>query len=471
VGEIQHRTELRATNDTSRTAWRTPQEVTSERFANARSRRDTCTVNAEAKDDALPLLALVYGSLSLEQPLRRLTEASQGICRLLWVLPFDRKDARVAIRLLKAEGEIEGDVVDASKMSPAEAAEAIRAYHPHGITCFIDETIAWTADVADLLGLPFHSRRTATALTDKFEQRKALRAYGLPTPDFWKAEEVANDDVLTEVVQKVGLPVVLKPRRGVAGKDTEPLRSREELRAAAASVASDTMLIEGYIPDPATPLTGPGSAPFASVELAVSRGSISILGVTGRTPLAAPFRETGQLFPADVAPSTRSGLIATAIDAARALEVTTGVLHVEIKPTDDGPVVIEVNGRPGGGLVHHFIKRATGVDLLQLMMRLALGGSFDLPLPESPSDVGFLFWVQPALDVHRITSVEGLERVQEIPGVEHVALPPAAAPGSPFTWRTGSLGYVAEVSGTARDHEDARRIREQVLATIVVSGE
>jgi biotin carboxylase len=428
-------------------------------------------VNAEAADDPLPLLALVYGSLSLEQPLRRLVAASEGVCRLLWVLPFDHKDSRSAIRLLKAQGEVQGDIVDASKMTASDAAEAVRVHKPNGITCFIDETIAWTAEIAELLGLPFHSRRTAMQLTDKFEQRAALRDYGLPTPPFWKAEDVANDAVLADVVATVGLPVVLKPRRGVAGKDTEPLRSQDALCMAAASVVAETMLIEGFIPDPAAPLTGPGSAPFASVELAVSDGVVSVLGVTGRTPLAEPFRETGQLFPADVSTATRSELVEAATAVVRALSVTIGVLHVEIKPTDDGPVVIEVNGRPGGGLVHEFVKHATGIDLIRLAMRLALGAQFNYTDVNSTSDVRFLFWVQPNVDVHRIRSVEGLDIARLIPGVEHVATAVGAAPGSEFTWRVGSLGFVAEVRGTAADHEAVRRIREQVLASITVTGE
>jgi len=405
----------------------------------------------------------------MEQPLRHLIEASTGVCRPLWVLPFDRKGSRSALRLLKAQGELGGDVLDASKMSASEAAEALGERRPHGIVCLIDETIMWTAEVANRIDLPFHTLPTATQLTDKFEQRTALRAYGLPTPDFWKAEDVADEGVAADVMRKAGFPVVLKPRRGTSGRDSEPLRSEQALREAAAAVEPETMLIEAYIPDPTTAVVGPGSAPYASVELAVSDGVISVFGVTGRTPLAEPFRETGQIFPADVDPATRSALIDAASAATRALGITNGVLHVEIKITDDGPVVIEVNGRPGGLRLREIVKRATGVDLIQLEMRLALGERFAYTDVETRPGVDFMYLVQPNMNLRRITSVDGLDAVRAIPGVERVV--PGIAQGSAFSWRTGTLSFAAEISGTAADHEAARRIRDQVLASVVVSGE
>jgi hypothetical protein len=102
-------------------------------------------------------------------------------------------------------------------------------------------------------------------------------------------------------------------------------------------------------------------------------------------------------------------------------------------------------------------------------MRLALGERFAYTDVESHSGVGFMFLVQPSMNLHRVTSVEGLDAARAIPGVERVT--PGIAQGSEFSWRTGTMSFAAEVSGTAADHEAARRIREQVLASIIVSGE
>ncbi|MFC5500805.1 acetyl-CoA carboxylase biotin carboxylase subunit family protein [Lysinimonas soli] len=416
---------------------------------------------------SLPLLAVVYGPLAHEQPIDRIAEAARGLCRLLWVLPDGDRSTRAALRYRKAAGEVEGDVLDASKLSVAEAADAVRSHAPDGITCFTDENIVWTAELAELLGLPYHSRRAAVQLTDKLEQRSAFAAHGLPTPAFWDADDLAEDAALAAVAA-AGFPLVLKPRRGFGSVDTESIRSIEALRSAVAARVPGRMVLEGFIPDPTGPAFGVGSAPYVCVDLVVSGGSIGVLGMTGRTPLAEPFRETGSFFPADVPESARPGLVDAAIAAARALGVEVGVLRAEVKWTDSGPVVIEVNGRPDGGHTREFLKRALGVDSFQVAMRVALGEQFALEALPASQDVYFRFDLLPAAHLKRIDSVHGLDTVRAIPGVEDVI--PGLRAGDEFSWRDGAFALVATVLGSAPDHPGVQRIRDEVYAAVVVSG-
>ena len=426
-------------------------------------------MTAQVQPEHLPLLAIAYGRLHLEQQLRRLTEASRGVCRILWVLYSGDPRTRTALRLMKSEGEIEGDVVNVAGLSADEAAERIRAYGPDGITCFIDESVAWTAEIAELLGLPFYSRATATRLSDKLEQRGALRAAGLPTPDFWDADELADPTVLDSVVEQAGFPLVIKPRRGVASQGVAALRSPAELRAAIDAAAPGTMLVESFIPNPVVPQMPDWNAPFVSVEVLACRGRISALGVTGRFPLAERFQETGQVFPAAVPTQTRDSLVEAALEAVRAVGVQTGILHVEVKWTDAGPVVIEVNGRLGGGHVADFLQKALHADFVQVAMRVALGEdvAFDGAL-DAPTDVGFLFWVHAGPGIRRLTAIDGLAEVEAIPEVVRVTQRIRA--GDVVDWGLGTLGHVFDVFGFAPDDEAVRRIREQVLSSLVISG-
>jgi len=429
----------------------------------------TGRMTAEVQSTSLPLLAIAYGRLHLEQPLRGLTTAARGVCRILWVLYSGDPKSRMALRLVKSEGDVEGDVVNVAGLSPQDAAEKIRSYSPDGITCFIDESVAWTAEIAELLGLPFYSRLTASRLTDKLEQRTALRAYGLPTPDFWDVDELADPAVLASVVEQVGFPLVIKPRRGVSSQNVAKLASEAELRAALGTATPGRMLVETFIPDPSVSPMPSWTAPYVSVEILASHGDVAALGVTGRTPLANGFLETGQVFPAEVSTQTRQALVDAAADAVRAVGDESGVLHVELKWTDAGPVVIEVNGRPGGGNLRTFIERAVHADPVQLVMRLALGDhlAFDGAL-DAPTDVGLLLVIHAGPGIRRITAIEGVAEVEAIPGVAQVSQ--KLVPGDEVDPGLGTLGCVFEVTAFAPDHETARQIRDRALSTIVISG-
>ncbi len=394
----------------------------------------------------------------------RFAEAAEGVCSLIWVVPPGAVAAdRAALRFARGLGEI----LDVSDAAPSAVAERLRELGPHGIACFTDGNLPWTAEVAELLGLPFHSRSTAERLTDKLAQRTALRDHGLPTPPFWDADLLADPRVVAEVVAH-GFPLVLKPRRGTSSTDTERVSDAAELAEAVRDSEPGKMLLEGYIPDPTVPRTGEGSAPYVSVELLVSRGEVVALGVTGRTPLAEPFRETGFLFPADVSDELAAELTAAAVAATGAIGVVTGALHVELKCTDDGPVVIEVNGRPGGHAVHPLLRRALAIDTVQLAMQVAIGSDVTMDDSHAPQGVAFRYDVQPDARLHVVTAVEGLDSVLRIPGVEQVVQ--GLMPGDEFSWRSGTLGYAAAVLGTAPDHTAAREIRERVLACVIVSG-
>jgi len=418
----------------------------------------------ETPEYPLPVLAVVFEGLANEDPPLLFAEAAEGVCGLLWVLPHGDEKARATNRFLRGLGTI----VDVSTLPVSEAAAAIGERAPDGIVCFNDGNLLWTAEIAERLGLRFFSVAIAERLTDKLQQRVALRKGGLPTPDFWDFDTVVAAPSPADAVGPETYPLVIKPRRGRGAMDTATIRTPDELEAAMNDVTLGRMMLERFIPDPTTPATGAGSAPFVSVELVMSDGIVSVLGVTGKPPLAPPFRETGHLFPADVAPDLEEQLVGAAVGAARALGVETGVLHVEVKCTDAGPVVIEVNGCMGGGAIRGLILRALAIDEIQVTMRLALGEHVVYGSVPRPTDVGFRFDIQPDVRFGRITAVEGLDSVTEIPGVERVFR--GVGPGDEVSWRTGRQGFVAAILGVAPDHVSAQRIRDEFFARVVVSG-
>ena len=145
-----------------------------------------------------------------------------------------------------------------------------------------------------------------------------------------------------------------------------------------------------------------------------------------------------------------------------ALGVVTGTLHTEIKLTPEGPCVIEVNGRLGGG-TSAMLASVTDVELLPLALRLALGESITFNELLRPRGVAFVLYVHAPAEMRRIVAVEGLEQLRADPYVDQVIL--NRGPNQRVDWRDGSWGHVFAVHGTTPDHAQlaalARRIREQ----------
>ena len=319
-----------------------------------------------------PRLAFVYHPRSFGT--MAIAEAAEGICELLWIVDTSDPEISSMVRLLRRLGE----VVDVAGCSLEDAAAAIAASQPDGILALADSLLLWTARVAAALDLPFISPEVAERLTDKYAQRVALQQAGLPVPGFWPIPGRDDADAWAAFERTARFPAVLKPRSGEGSRDVVRVESFPQLRA---MVAADSALhldrahaelvLEEYLRD-RPEAAGQQFADYVSVESVVSAGQ----SVISRSPGAfhPPSRSAR---PASSFPVPSTGTSAQPsppwqqppfkVSASRSAR-----LHTEVKMTPDGPRVIEVNGRIGGG-VPEMLADATGVELLPIAIRLALG--------------------------------------------------------------------------------------------------
>lgn len=402
----------------------------------------------------LPRLAYVFHPVSFPAMLVR--EAARGLCDLIWVIDSSEPGSELVARLLRRSGT----VVDVRGMSTDAAAEAIRAEQPDGFLSIYDGHFRWAAEVAERLGLPFHSPEAALLLTDKHLQRRALRDAGLRVPGFWVIGADADPAGLPELLADATFPAVLKPRQGQSSRDTLPVASFAELTDILARLRGrdqprEEYVLEEFVTDALEPLGGAEFANYLSVESIVCDGRIAHAGVTGRTPLAYPFRETGFFTPAALDAALRDEVLAVATAAVGAVEVRRGVLHTEIKLTADGPVVIEVNGRPGGGMTE-ILEKASGFSLLHTALRLAIGEDVRVDGPVDCDGVGYLLYVHAPAEYRRVGSIEGLGELAKVDGVDEIEL--IRGPGHAVDWREGNQAHVFRVWGAARDHGHLRSI-------------
>ncbi|MFC3898209.1 acetyl-CoA carboxylase biotin carboxylase subunit family protein [Lentzea rhizosphaerae] len=314
-------------------------------------------------------------------------------------------------------------VAPAVRADPPELAlEQLRAMAPAGIVTFSERAVPLTSWLAERLGLPYHDQRTTRLLTDKSAQRSALAAAGVETPAFRRFTTAGE---WPDVVDEVGLPAVLKPVRGGGSHNTFLITTAESGRAvvdelfANGRVGLDNAGIDfddAFVLEKL--LVGRPSHPFGdyvSVEHLVQSGRVDSIAVTGKFPLSEPFRETGQFWPAPIGGVDEELVLDMAARAVKALGIESGFVHTEIKLTPDGPRIIEVNGRLGGD-VNELSLRATGVSLVELAGRVALGQPVQPPRP--PEDRVFyqLFHLAPRRAC-RLVSVSSTDAVRGRTGV------------------------------------------------------
>ena len=393
----------------------------------------------------------------------QLAEAAVGICDLLWMVDGSLPEMGQMTELLNRFGP----VFDIGGLTPTELGEALAAYEPAGLVTYLDAGMVAYAHAADALGLPFHHATTADALTDKSRQRQVLADAGLAMPACLVIEpgEVAGE--LARFDGAIGWPAILKPRSAQGSRFTFLAHDRADLTRLLEALGPErpAMVLEGYLADDPARAQGPYAA-YVSVETVVAAGVASHLAVTGRFPLAENFRETGFFIPAALGDAERAAVLDLAGHALRALGVTTGCLHTEIKFTPDGPRIIEVNGRVGGG-VPEMLERATGLGLLALTLRIALGEAVVIDGPVATTRIGYRFFLQPPAISATVATIDGIATVSDHPAVDTVSV--HRGPGADLDWRDGTRTHLMAVVGSAGDYEEPQAVDRLLHQEVTVT--
>jgi biotin carboxylase len=391
----------------------------------------------------------------------QLTEAAAGLCELLWMIDGSLPEMREMTELLNRFGP----VVNIADLTVEQlVAELSPPYRPDAIVTYLDARMTTFAVVADAFGLPFHTPATAVALTDKAKQRHILKLAGLGA---LKCVLISADHSgldLADAAEQVDWPAVLKPRSAQGSRYTFFVPNEQRLTELLDDLGPrrPDMVLESYLADDLS-RAGAAYADYVSVESLVAGGTISHLALTGRFPLAENFRETGFFIPAALNDQDETAVLRLATSAIEALGVTTGCLHTEIKFTPDGPQIIEVNGRVGGG-VPEMLGRASGFALVEMTLRVALGEPVQVKGPVATDRIGYRFFLQPPAVSATVASIDGIDVVSEHPGVDAITV--HQGPGAVLDWKDGSRNHIMAVVGSADDYaelQDVNRLLHDVV--------
>jgi len=346
-----------------------------------------------------------------------------------------------------------------------------RASELSGITTTSEYYLSAVAALAEEFGVIGNSVTAVARCRDKFELRRLLSASGLSSIRFRRIERVEE---VADVVAEVGLPCVVKPvdESGSVGVRRCATASEAAEQAAALLTARVNGRVQPRVP--AVLVEEYLDGPEYSVEMIMADGVPMPLGITEKTVSHAPyFVEQRHLYPADVWPELAAEFHRAAGAAVLAIGLQVGAVHVELRRTVHGPVVIEVNARLAGGMIPDLVRLTSGLDLVEAQVRAFTGMSMKSstdpvsPRVRYPKVAGIQFIMPRRAGVVR--EVCGVVDARRVPGVESVVL--TVAQGDGVAPPVDALGRVGHVIAHGETHgEVVESLAEAVEAIRVEVG-
>lgn len=282
---------------------------------------------------------------------------------------------------------------------------------PDGImTLATDLPMRALAAATTKLGLPGISYETAVKATDKGEMIKAFEAAGVEHP--WYFILKAKDD-LTKALPCITYPCVIKPTDNAGNRGVSFARDEAELISlydySHENSHSGDVIVEEYM-----------AGQEVSVEIIVYHGDVHVLAVTDKLTQGTPyFVEIGHSEQSQLGEENVAKIKDLATRAVKAIGIDNSPAHVEIMLTKDGPKMVELGARMGGGCITtHLVPLSTGIDMIRSVMEMAMGRVPDVtPKFDKGSALRHIVDVEGV-----ITAINGLEEARAVPGVTEVTM-------------------------------------------------
>lgn len=309
--------------------------------------------------------------------------------------------------------------------------------------------------VGERLGLPCVPLAAAERATDKSLMRAALRAAGVPCPEF-----VAYDGTgdAAGAARALRPPLVVKPVDSMGSRAVRRVDAADELPAAcgAAIAVSRTgrCVIEEYM-----------DGPELSLDAVVCHGRITVCGVADRIIRFPPFFvEMGHTMWTSLPERDRRSVERVFADGIRALGIDRGAAKGDIKLTSRGPMVGEIAARLSGGFMSGWTyPLASGVEVTEAALRVAAGGEpGDLAPVRHWTAAERAFISMPGV----VQSVEGVEEARRTDGVREVFV--LADAGRRLAFPTSNVEKAGNVIAADESRDRAIAAAELAVARILV---
>lgn len=302
-------------------------------------------------------------------------------------------------------------LVDTSNME--ELKEHIRLLQLRGneiivITSFVDNYVHLASSLAD----EFCTNVISTEAISIMENKEKTRTF-FSNQSFTPRFKLVTKDTQLPTRQKINFPVVAKYASSTGSKDVIYASNQRELEKNLAKLRTknpkETIIIEEYV-----------VGDQYLVEVLVTNWKVLIGAIIKQEITKGKrFIVTGYGVLAEVPSDIEESLLDVIETIVSLLEFKNGAFHLEIRLTEDGWKLIEINPRISGGAMNKMIQAAYGYNLVEETIKMLAGEEPSLEKRTSH----YIFTQYVILENKGIVEkITGKRRAMAIPGVVEVFL-------------------------------------------------
>lgn len=289
------------------------------------------------------------------------------------------------------------------------------------VLTFTEFAVEQTAIIANVFGLQGLNVGAAKICRNKYLTRTLL-AGKIPQGKFVCVRNIKDE--MENIEKKLIFPIIIKPIMHAGSCAVMKVNNKTELRNKVEAIeeATDSAPMNQWCKGtlPALWICEEYIDGYEiSVECITNVGETEVLAIHDKMlPVEAPeFLE--QFF---VTPSPRINkqfegeIIELTKTILKLIKFDFGISHVEFRITEEGPQLLEINARIGGGLTGESVKYSTGIDMLETIIKLSVGDKVNyIPNKHIPTAIGVSF-----ADAGKVREVIGIDKVNQMQGVKMV---------------------------------------------------
>lgn len=279
------------------------------------------------------------------------------------------------------------------------------------LTAATDYGVLTANYIAQEMNLQGNKYNVCEIIKNKYLTRKVLSDNHVDSmTEFYEVTDINQVD---EIINKIKLPVIVKPCDGSGSRGIKKISNKLELKEACKEAIkcslSKKVLIEQFI-----------EGKEYGVESFVVDGYVNVLSIMNKTMTKDPvYAELGHCSKSGLSDEIEEEIKKKVTDTINALGITTGSVNMDLLIDKESKIyIIDIGARMGGNLIgSHIIPLSTGIDYIGNMIKLALGENTNLKQTVFDKVVSTrLLTLTPGKvkNISCISDIEELEKVNDL---------------------------------------------------------